>query len=74
MSEDFDAMNIVVRASRDKETIVSEYCPCRPYLEIQIPPNVAQVVSISATLVYRDQGMICSIFCALVLIRRHRHM
>jgi hypothetical protein len=44
------------RASREGLTQVYEHCPRRPYLELVIPPDCAQVTTATFTSVSRDQG------------------
>ncbi|KAF9694256.1 hypothetical protein EKO04_007792 [Ascochyta lentis] len=49
-------MDIVVRAARGDGVVVTTYCPSRPYLEVQIPENVAKVSRFVIRLTSRDQG------------------
>lgn len=45
-----------VSAARTGLEIVSEYCPERPYLELQVPPNIEAVRKAVFKTISRDQG------------------
>lgn len=49
-------MDYVARASRDDYIVISEYCPERPYLEIQLPDNVTHVEKLLVNITSHDQG------------------
>ena len=49
-------MDYVARASRNDHIVISEYCPERPYLEIQLPDNVTHVDKLLINITSHDQG------------------
>jgi hypothetical protein len=49
-------MDYVVRTSREDRFVISEYCPERPYLEIQLPENVTHVEKLIVNITSHDQG------------------
>ena len=49
-------MDYVARANRDDRVVISEFCPERPYLEIQLPDNVTHIEKLLINITSHDQG------------------
>jgi hypothetical protein len=49
-------MDYIARVSRDDRIVISEFCPERPYLEIQLPDNVTDIEKLFINITSHDQG------------------
>ncbi|CAJ2500007.1 Uu.00g028600.m01.CDS01 [Anthostomella pinea] len=54
------AKSKIVSAQHTGLVTVHQYCPTRPYVELEIPPDAGKVLAVTFEIVSRDQGM-CNI-------------